>query len=667
MNQMAQSQKPPLSLRKIVELQFSGATQAAHDAYVEFFQHNEPDYNALNLFGICCVSLKKLEKAEKIFEHVMQEAPHITEARIHLANCRFDLGKMDGALSALDCEKSCDLSFVEKNIIRAKVHVSLDQLNQAKDALNSAMQANPSKPDDLLRIAGLQQIVGSATDAQKLYKKVLFNNPKHCEALLGLAAIAADHEEWDVVIVNTQIVLKQNLASFEACNLQAKALESLERYEELVHLAKSMAAQNPDDISVAILLCKSYSLAKDYVSCISSAAHCLKLDPNSKVCLLLRCAAYFHLGLYETALKQLENALDQFPDDAEFMENKAVCLERLCRVDEAISVYEKLIEKQPEAIEAKYKKAYCHLLKGDFEEGFRLYQMRNSREELLHNYRGEEPIWNGEDLDGKHILVHPEQGLGDTIMACRFVKFLEGRGAKITFAVPRALKSLMDGMDTTAEVVVVGDQVNKIDFHVPLMSLIHLTKDQWDTIPTDRQYFSAPLSTQVKWNARIGMHNVFRVGFVCSGNSKHANDAARSINMATFLEALPDGPEYHLLQKDLREEEVETLSTRKDVISHHMEIKDFADTAALCTNMDVIISVDTSVAHLAGALGRPTIIMLSAWPDWRWGLGRVQDIWYPNSRLLRQTKLNDWQSVLTNLRFIISDKIKVWHETSGAS
>ena len=139
--------------------------------------------------------------------------------------------------------------------------------------------------------------------------------------------------------------------------------------------------------------------------------------------------------------------------------------------------------------------------------------------------------------------------------------------------------------------------------------------------------------------SRIGIRDVFRVGFVCSGNSKHANDAARSINMATFLEALPDGPEYHLLQKDLREEEVETLSTRKDVISHHMEIKDFARYAALCTNMDLIISVDTSVAHLAGALGRPTIIMLSAWPDWRWGLGRVRDIWYPNSRLLRQLTL----------------------------
>ena len=667
MNQMVHSQKPPLSLRQIVELQFSGSTQAAHDAYVEFFQHNEPDYNALNLFGICCVSLKKLEKAEKIFEHVMQEAPHITEARIHLANCRFDLGKMDSALSALDCETGCDQGVVEEKIIRAKVHISLDQINEAKDALNSAMLFRPSKPDDLLSIAGLQQIVGNATDARKLYKKVLFNNPKHCEALLGLAAIAADYEEWDAVITNTQIVLKQNPVSIEAGNLQAKALESLERYDELVQLVKSMAAQNPDDISVAALLCKSYSLAKDYVSCISSANHCLTLDPNSKVCLLLRCAAYFHLGLYETTLKQLENALDQFPDDAEFMENKAVCLERLCRVDEAISVYEKLIEEQPDAIEVKYKKAYCHLLKGDYEEGFRLYQMRNSRKELLHNYRGEEPIWNGEDLEGKHILVHPEQGLGDTIMACRFVKFLEAQGAKITFAVPRALKSLIDGMDTSAEVVVVGDQVKKVDFHVPLMSLMHLTNDKWDSIPSDTNYLSAPLDARVKWKSRIGMRDVFRVGFVCSGNSKHANDAARSINMATFLESLPDGPEYHLLQKDLREEEVETLSTRKDVISHHAEIKDFADTAALCTNMDLIISVDTSVAHLAGALGRPTIILLSAWPDWRWGLGRAEDIWYPNSRLLRQSKLNDWQSVLTCLRFIISGKMKVWHETLGAA
>ena len=127
------------------------------------------------------------------------------------------------------------------------------------------------------------------------------------------------------------------------------------------------------------------------------------------------------------------------------------------------------------------------------------------------------------------------------------------------------------------------------------------------------------------------------------------------------------GPQYHLLQKDLRDEEAESLLTRKDVSSHHLEIEDFADTAALCMRMDLIISVDTSVAHLAGALGRQTIILLSAWPDWRWGRGRDQDVWYPNTRLLRQSKLNDWQSVLTYLPFIISEKMKRFDSSLSAA
>ena len=667
MSQLVHSQEPQLTLRQIVELQFSGASQAAHDAYIEFFQHNDPDYNALNLFGICCISLGKLEKAEKIFEHVVQEAPHINEARLYLANCRFDLGKMDQALSALVGQDDCDLEGIEEKIIRAKVYVALDQKKQAKDELSSAMNFNPRKPDELLRIAGLQEIVGNTNDARKLYKKVLFNDPKNCEALLGLAKIASDREEWDAVMMNTKVVLAQKPLSFEAAKLQAKALERLERYDELVHLVKSIAARNPDDVFLVTLLCKSYSLAKDYVSCIFAANHGLKLDPNSKACVILRGTAYFYLGLYETAFQELEKASVQFPGDAEIMKTMAICLERLCRIDEAMSIYERLLEEQPDDIEINYNKAYCHLLKGDLKEGLRLYQMRNSREELLHQYRGEEPIWNGEDIRGKHILVHSEQGFGDTIMACRFIKFLEDQGAKITFAVPRALKSLMDGLKVNAEVIVIGEPIKKVDFHVPLMSLIYLTTDQWNEIPSVPNYLSAPLDVQAKWDSGIGKNNDFCVGLVCSGNPRHANDAARSLNMATLLEALPAGPQYHLLQKDLRDEEAESLLTRKDVSSHHLEIEDFADTAALCMRMDLIISVDTSVAHLAGALGRPTIILLSAWPDWRWGLGRDQDVWYPNTRLLRQSKLNDWQSVLTCLPFIISDKMKRFDSSLSAA
>ena len=659
MNQMVNSQPAPLALRHIVELQFSGELQVAHDAYVEFFQHHEPDYNALNLFGVCCVSLGKLEKAERIFEHVVHEAPHISEARIHLANCRFEQGKMEAALEAFQKAEACERDTEEVKIVLARVHMALGRHEEAREALKAALSLNPRKPEILLSLAGIHKALGETKDAMALYKKVLFDDPNNCDALLGLAEIHLARKDWDAVMIDTAVILDQFPAHLRAGHLQAEALESLKRYDEMVKLAKAMADKAPDDIEVVTLLCRAYHKADDYASSIYAADHALTLDPNARIPLTLRASSYFRLGFNEIALQQIDNALQKYPENISALQNKAVILERLLRIDEAIEIYDRILEQKPDKKTIRYNKSFCLLLKGDLKEGFSYYEDRfNKESKLLPNYRGEEPVWNGEDISGKRLLVHPEQGYGDTIMACRFIKLLEGHGAKITFAVPQALKELIETLDTSAEVIVAGDPVEKVDFHVPLMSLAHLTASQWDTIPAEPHYLEVPQTAQIKWDERLGNTDSLRVGFVCSGNPKHTNDTARSLNMATFLRALPAGPEYHLLQKELRDTDLAAVSRRKDIVTHQDDISDFADTAALCKKMDLVISVDTSVAHLAGALGCPTIVMLSAWPDWRWGLGRVEDIWYPNTRLVRQSRLNDWQDVLTYLSFLISKDIQ---------
>ena len=658
MNQMVNSQPEPLALRQIVELQFSGELQAAHDAYVEFFQHNDPDYNALNLFGICCASLGKIEKAERIFEHVVHEAPHISEARIHLANCRFEQGKMEAALEAFQKAEACERDTVEVQIILARVHMALGHHEEAKEALKAALSLNPRKPETMLALAGMQKALGETKDATSLYKKVLFDDPNNCDALLGLAEIHWAREDWDAVMMNTAIILEQFPAHLKAGHLQARALEKLDRPDERVALAKAMADKAPDDIKVVTLLCSALHGTGENASAIYAADHALQIDPNAKAPMFLRSSSYFRLGRFEMALQQINDLLQRYPDYPDAQQNKAVILERMLRLDEAIAIYDRMLANTPDDPNLKSNKAYCLLLKGDLKEGFRCWESRFKKKgKAIHFYRGEEPFWNGEDIAGKHLLVHSEQGFGDTIMACRFIKLLEGRGARITFAVPKQLKSLMETLETNAEVIAVGDAVEKIDFHVPLMSLAHLTASQWETIPAEPRYLEVPQGAQVKWDERLGNANAFRIGFVCSGNPDHSNDAARSLNMATFLRALPAGPEYHLLQKDLRDTDLAAVSRRKDIIAHQDDISDFADTAALCRKMDLVISVDTSVAHLAGALGCPTIVMLSAWPDWRWGLGRVQNMWYPNTRLVRQAELNEWQSVLTYISFLIGQEM----------
>ena len=656
---MVKSQPTPLTLRQIVELQFSGELQNAHDAYVEFFQHHDPDYNGLNLFGICCVSLGKLEKAERIFEHIVHEAPHISEARIHLANCRFEQGKMEAALEAFQKAKADERNTVEVQIVLARVHMALARHEEARKALKTALSLNPRKPETLLALAGIQAAVGETKEAMALYKKVVFDDPNNCDALLGLAEIHLARQDWDAVMIDTAVILEQFPGHLRAGHLRANALETLKRYDEMLELAKTMADKAPDDIEVVTLLCKACHNAGDYSSTIYAAEHALTLDPNAETPLILRACGYYKLGFQEIALQKIDEALQKHPENIYALQNKAVIMERLLRLDEAIAIYDRILEKRPDDERFRSDRSMSLLLKGDFKEGFSGYEYRWAKElKALKVYRGEEPVWNGEDISGKRLLIHPEQGYGDTIMACRFIKLLEGRGAKIIFAVPRALKELIKTLDTSAEVIAAGDPVKKVDFHVPLMSLPHLTAGQWEAIPAEPHYLEVPQGAQMKWDERLGSTDALRIGFVCSGNPKHLNDAARSLNMATFLRALPDGPEYHLLQKALRDTDLAAVTRRKDIVTHHDDISDFADTAALCKKMDLVISVDTSVAHLAGALGCPTIVMLSAWPDWRWGLGRVQDIWYPNTRLVRQEKLNDWQSVLTYISFLITQHMK---------
>ena len=658
MNNLANPQSASVVLKQIVDMQFSGEVQAAHDAYVEFFQLHEADCNALNLFGLCCVSLGKFEKAERIFEHILSESPQISETNVHLANCRFEQGKMKLALEALKMADPKDLGTVEIQIVLARIQMALGQHEQARVALKTALSLEPRKVEICLAMAGIQKELGDTKDAMTLYKKVLFDDPQNYGALIGQAEIYFDRKQWETVLINTGAVLEQFPNDLRAGQLHSRSLERLGRIEDMLETALNMAVSAPDDIDVLVTLCNAHHKSENYPSCIFVADHALAIDPKVKALMTLRASSYFRLGFNEIALQQINEVLSLYPDDTFALQNKGVILERLCRLDEAIAIYDQILERKPDEKTIKFNKSFCLLLKGELKAGFELYESRFNRESaLLPNYLGDEPVWAGENIEGKHLLIHPEQGFGDTIMACRFVKFLKDTGASITFAVPSALKGIIQTLDAEVDVVSVGEQVPRIDFHVPLMSLAHLTGRLWDEIPAETQYLRAPPDAQAKWNERLGDSQAFRVGFVCSGNPKHTNDAARSINMSSFLNALPAGPEYHLLQKDLRGTDLVAVSRRTDIVTHQDDLHDFSDTAALCVKMDLVVSVDTSVAHLAGALGLPTIVMLSAWPDWRWGLEQAQDKWYPNTRLVRQSKLNEWQDVLSSVSFLITRKM----------
>ena len=253
-------------------------------------------------------------------------------------------------------------------------------------------------------------------------------------------------------------------------------------------------------------------------------------------------------------------------------------------------------------------------------------------------------------LRDKTILLHADQGFGDALQLARYAKLLHDRGARVVLEVRKAMVGLMSGLDGVAQVIAYGEPLPAFDLHCPLGSLPRAFNSDAGNIPFSSGYLHGSDERREKWQSILGPRTTPRVGLAWSGNREHKNDHNRSIALAHLAQALPDGFEYIALQKDVSDADQAALKSRADIRTFGAALEDFADTAALCELVDVIVSVDTSVVHLAGALARPVWVPLPFNPDWRWLLERTDSPWYDTARLYRQSRPGDWRDVLLNVR-----------------
>jgi len=370
--------------------------------------------------------------------------------------------------------------------------------------------------------------------------------------------------------------------------------------------------------------------------------------------------AYSNRGNVLKELAQLDAAVASFDQAiairsayAEAYVNRGMSLHDLRRLDSAIANYDRAIAVRPDFAEAHLNKSLALLLGGDFEAGWPLYEWRwdGSETSKRHKRNFSRPIWLGnEPLDGKTILLHCEQGFGDTIQFCRYVQLVAVLGARIILEVPEPLAGVLTPLDGVSELIVKGAPLPVFDYHCPLLTLPLAFKTRLTSIPSSNAYLSSNGDRVRAWTARLGRKTKPRVGIVWSGNDQHRNDRSRSIALSSLLQHLPDAFEYVSLQKEVRDIDRATLGAHGEVRHFGEALVDFSDTAALCELMDVVISVDTSVAHLSGALGRRTWVMLPYVPDWRWLLDRDDSPWYPSARLYRQDADRKWASVFERVR-----------------
>jgi hypothetical protein len=286
---------------------------------------------------------------------------------------------------------------------------------------------------------------------------------------------------------------------------------------------------------------------------------------------------------------------------------------------------------------------------GEYEEGWKLYEWRWKTSLFTSPVRNfSPPLWLGNDsIVGKTILLHSEQGFGDTIQFFRYLPKLTTLGCKIIFETQTQLVPLMKAQRNNCQIIGQGETLPSFDVHCPLLSLPLAFKTTLETIPAQVPYLFPPLEKLELWRAKLGTKRKPRIGLVWSG--RLSPDFRRSIPLELFLQIINTGAEWHSLQKDYRESDRNSLNSNLTIIDHAPSLNDFSDTAALITEMDLVISIDTAVAHLAGALGKPVWILLPFHPDFRWLRAREDSPWYPTARLFRQTRDGEWDNVLKRL------------------
>ena len=512
------------------------------------------------------------------------------------------------------------------------------------------------KIDLIFQKAYLAHQNGDLQSAQKLYEQVLSINNLHFDALhlLGVLAQQVGQPRHAVALIYKAIQINPNISLVH--NNLGLALQAFGDFENSIKaFDKSIELQNAN---YEALFNKANSLSElgryrealDFYN--TSIAQSSEFAP-----------AYNNRGNVHQELNNLDSALEDFYTATQISSNYAQAYanmgniqQELGKFEQAMLNYDRAIALSPDDAETNWNKSLLLLLMGNDKEGLKLHEwrgMRNNSDTPKREFK--EPLWLGEEsLSGKTILVHGEQGLGDSIQFCRFVKDLTMLGAKVVLEDDRALEKLFKSLDGATEFVVRGNPPPKFDFHCPMLSLPLALKLTYETVKDFTPYLKPDEIKVSFWNSKLGPKLRPRVGICWSSVSKFKYDRKRSMSFEEFSKALPKGEiEYISLQKETKESDLISLANRTDVRTFESDLIDLSDTAALISTLDCVVSTCTSIPHLSAALGIKTLTLLSFVPDWRWGVRSSDTNYYKSMRLLRQETLGNWESPISKARNVL--------------
>lgn len=544
--------------------------------------------------------------------------------------------------------------------------------------------------DESLQFALAHHRAGRLAEAEAIYRQVIAGDSRHPQALNLLGALAMQTGRLPLAadLLGRAIAARPQAASFH-CNL-GEACRRMEQHDEaIVHFRRAIAI-DPNLAMAHNNLGLTLGEKGELEAAAEAFRTALQLQPT---------CAPFHSNLgnvlkesgdLEAAIAELRHAIELDPSSAEAHNNLGVALAAKDLPDQAIECYlraiglngsygdaftnlgnalftsgdydravaacRKGVALAPDSPHAHWNLAVALLRTGNFEAGWPEHEWRLKTKLKFPQRPFHQPQWLGERIEGRTVLLHAEQGFGDAIQYVRYVRLVSDRGARVILECHPELRRQFDKFPGTEQVISRGQPLPDFDYHSPLASLPFACRTKLETIPADVPYLLAKPELKQSWARTLGPSDRPRVGIVWAGNPTHPNDGVRSIALRQLAPLANAGVEFHSLQKGLAVSQIADAPCELSPIDHHRELNDYVNTAALISCLDLVIAVDTSVAHLAGALGAQTWVLLPFVSDCRWLVAREDSPWYPTMRLFRQQKRGSWDEPIDSL----ADALTEW-------
>jgi tetratricopeptide (TPR) repeat protein len=524
------------------------------------------------------------------------------------------------------------------------------RFDEAAQLYNKVLRRDPRYADALHLLGMIQVHRGEDEAGAALMRRAVRVNPafQAAHAHLGMALWKLNRPAEALASYDVAVALRPNDA--EAHCHRGVVLGELTRHQEALVSQELAIALKPDYAEAHYNRGVQLQHLKQPQEVLTSQNRAIALNPGYAQAYNNRGTALNDLNRLEEALASYDAAIALRPDYTEAYCNRGLVLQRLKRLDESLASYDQAVALEPNSTDAQISRSFALLLAGDFEAGWRAYESRKGKWNTAARRFDQERRWLGEtDLDGKRLFVHHEQGLGDAIQFARYVMLLEDRGVDVSVSVQAPLKPLLQPAMPSVAFIGENERPASFDYQCSLMSLPLAFGTTLDSIPPPPRYLAADVDRRAHFGAQLGPKTKPRIGVAWSGNPTHTDDHNRSMMFEELLPLLSEDADWIALQNEVRPSDASAFGG-SGVRFFGDALNDFADTAALVDLMDLVISVDTSIAHLGGSMGKQTWILLPFSPEWRWMLDRRDSPWYPTARLFRQPEIAKWSGVIDQVR-----------------